>query len=755
MAGSYQELCSEQNLIEAWRYIRKKPRVAPGIDEETLEEFERDLPEQLKGLQGALNAHEFIPAPNREVLIPKHDDRDSYRALALPTIRDKLIQQALRQVIEPFFEPEFLDCSYAYRSGKSTFKAIRRVRHILNQKRSNFYAARDIDNFFDSIDHEELVRRVGEKVDDPDVLQLIRLFLKGGVIQQDGRWRDKIMGIPTGAIMSPLLSNIYLHPFDLALRKRGYDHVRYADDWIILSRGRKYAQDALGFASSFLENILKLKLNPSSPGPQPTKAGIMFLGLIVQRDSYRIDPKKLRRVSLHLETIKQRTLRSGLGWFLELIRRKVTGWSHYYKRTGDRAQLQKIEDEILGFLAQEISRRKLDWQPEGWVPRVIWPLSEAGAALKKLRQKLQAEQERIREQKEQQEKEVKQARLAKRSKRRYRRIHMRRAEWVIWEKGSEIHAISERLVIRRNGKKIKERPAGRLRSILVKHKSVSVTGGALQLCARHEIQIAFLHPKGAPYAHLWFPESGHLDLHLAQLKVAGTPKGNRIAREIVTAKLKNQRNLIKYALKIDDEEFKDELLSLIEKIDLVIASLKELPLEVENYRERLMGKEGNAAIHYWRAFNLLNHNFDFPGRRHQGAKDISNSLLNYGYGILYSKIQSCIIREGFHPQLSFLHKPMRKRPTLSFDIIEAFRAPYVDRLVLAYMNRGRTTDMDGDLLAFKTRKSFSTTVLERMRTETVYRSHTGTFEEILSKQLEELKRCLLKGGRFRGFVQRW
>ncbi len=217
-----------RNLNEAWEKV-KQNRGAGGIDDVTIDEFERNLEQNLNEIQRLLRQDMYVPKPVKRVYIPKPDGKQ--RPLGIPTIRDRVVQQALKNVIEPIFEAEFRDSSFGYRPGKSAKQAIEQIETVRDEGHEWVVDA-DIKAFFDTVNHEKLIDAVAERISDGRVLRLIRAFLKADVMEEgQGRAKNDI-GTPQGGVISPLLANIYLHYFDERMAELGYEVVRYADDCV-------------------------------------------------------------------------------------------------------------------------------------------------------------------------------------------------------------------------------------------------------------------------------------------------------------------------------------------------------------------------------------------------------------------------------------------------------------------------------------------------------------------------------------------
>ncbi|MEW6215692.1 MAG: reverse transcriptase domain-containing protein, partial [Nitrospirota bacterium] len=286
--GIYEKVCSVENLLSAWVKIKEKGS-AGGIDRVTIEAFEADLDKNIKDLSEQLSSYHYIPEPYQEIKIPKDDNE--FRSLSLPTIKDKIVQQAVKDIIEPILDREFLDVSYAYRANKGPARAIGRVIHLIANEQREWVTLCDIDRYFDTVEHDLLFSMLSEKIKDDKLLPIIRLWVKMGKVDEKMRWKDTVKGIPQGAILSPLLSNLYLHPFDKMMVERRFGYVRYADNFIILSQSEGEAYRALKDTKWFLEKRLKLNLNPGS-SVKKIQEGFEFLGILFRGSEITISREK-------------------------------------------------------------------------------------------------------------------------------------------------------------------------------------------------------------------------------------------------------------------------------------------------------------------------------------------------------------------------------------------------------------------------------------------------------------------------------
>jgi RNA-directed DNA polymerase len=319
----------ERALLAAYSRVAAN-KGAAGVDHVTVAMFEERLDENLKSLSDALRMGTYRPQAIRRHYIPKPGSQER-RPLGIPTVRDRVVQTALRQVLEPIFERDFASHSYGFRPGRGCKDALRRVEELLETGYTHVVDA-DLKSYFDTIPHDRLLALVAKKVSDGKVLNLIDAFLHQGVLDDLKEWTPE-EGTPQGAVISPLLSNIYLNPLDHLMADLGFAMVRYADDFVILCRSAEAAARALAVVQEWTASA-GLTLHPSKTRVIDTQAeSFDFLGYRFEGGTRRPRPKSLDKFK---ETVREKTSRTSGGSLRAIIARlnpTLRGWFEYFKHS--------------------------------------------------------------------------------------------------------------------------------------------------------------------------------------------------------------------------------------------------------------------------------------------------------------------------------------------------------------------------------------------------------------------------------------
>jgi len=375
-----------KNLEMAWEKV-KENRGSGGVDGQNREAFEAQLDQQLDRLYRELKEDTYQPLPVRQHPIPKRDKPGEYRMLGIPTIYDRVCQQALLNRLEPIFEPIFDDASFGYRRGRSTKDALRKIWKEMHSG-SEWIVDADLRDFFGSACHEKLLTLVAQRVADGRVLSLIEATLKAGSYGH-GQLFPSERGTPQGGVVSPLLSNILLTPFDREMRLRGYQLTRYADDWVITCKSAAEASAAVEAARRILKQ-LGVELHPQKTRIVHVREGFEFLGYIIKRGQRKLYlPKsqirsgarqgalyaypKAKSIHRFMDQVRQRTRRKSPLKTKELIAELnplLRGWGEYYKR----AHVRRLFNRLDRWIARRIwSHRYKHWRNAGWqrLPRRV------------------------------------------------------------------------------------------------------------------------------------------------------------------------------------------------------------------------------------------------------------------------------------------------------------------------------------------------------------------------------------------------
>lgn len=341
----FSRVLERDNLNRAYKQV-KRNNGAAGVDGMTVEQLLSYLIEHKESFIESLNNETYRPQSVRRVEIPKPDG--GVRLLGVPTVLDRLIQQAISQVLTPIFERKFSDNSFGFRPNRSAHQAIKRARDYYRQ---GYHRVVDLDlsKYFDTINHEILMNALRSEIQDQRLLRLIKRYLKSGVMI-NGILNRTDEGSPQGGNLSPLLSNIYLDAFDKELERRGHKFVRYADDVNIYVKSQRSADRVLSSVTKFLETKLKLKVNESkSKAGSPLK--LKFLGFALHaspkcQSGIRIHEKSIERFKEKIRKLTRRNQGNSVEYVLQKLKQYTTGWLNYYGISDMKSFIQKANGWI-------------------------------------------------------------------------------------------------------------------------------------------------------------------------------------------------------------------------------------------------------------------------------------------------------------------------------------------------------------------------------------------------------------------------
>ena len=332
----WQKLTNEENFVDAWNKVHSNLG-APGIDRVSVEEFEQNLQDNLALLRKIVADGSYQPLPLLTFNHPKKSGK--LRTLHVPTVRDRVVQQAVLQVIQPVYEPIFLNCSYAYRPGKSAMKAVERVERNLKRGRTWIFFG-DIENFFDEIDRPLLLQILAETIQEKTILNLIERTIQ--TLENDTQ-----RGIAQGLVLAPILSNIYLHQMDDRMMRARWNYVRYSDNLLVLDQTETGVQAAFDRAKECLTER-HLQFNADKTAVHPLKQGFSFLGFYFDARGKRPDEPALQRLDAKITQLLQKTIEYSDAQLQQKLDSIIRGWLNYFQldETDRRKLLAQLEQKF-------------------------------------------------------------------------------------------------------------------------------------------------------------------------------------------------------------------------------------------------------------------------------------------------------------------------------------------------------------------------------------------------------------------------
>jgi group II intron reverse transcriptase/maturase/CRISPR-associated endonuclease Cas1 len=742
-------LCRPETLHEAWERVRLK-NARGGIDGVSPGDLDTRIAKVLEKLSRQLEEGTYAPAPLERIKVPKFNAAGEWRRLSMPVVVDKIVQQAWVNLMAPVWEKEFLDVSYAYRPGKGGVKAIRRLEHCIGSLKLRWAAVADIDNFFDTLDRRVLLAGVGQKVNDPRLLDLVNLWLRAGFITGKGDFLDPDEGVAQGAVISPLLSNIYLHPMDRFAVDAEMAYVRYSDNFIVMAADRETAARSRESLQTFLETELALKLNAHPRPVAGLEEGFVFLGIYFKNDQRRMSNEKQAKTLKKLDWLTDRGNPAGPEQVLVRLNKAIASQKRYYgfldlaeqfaafdahleKRlpgllagfarrgslqTGRQFDqwLEKLESygrqspdqrqakiKRIGAKAVELARGESRPPPAARKgggaqrPQATAPVAPPPAAQPENPQSGNPQPDGAQQTEAGKVPAPAKGAAARRltvGQSRFLRQVGDEAEVLITSPGVFIGKTGERLILRKERQNIHEHPFAKIRQISVASPGVSLSSDVIWSCSQRKVPLAFVNPQGAAYAVLHMPVFPRGDLSVLQSRMHESPEALGLAGRILEAKSRNQMNVVKFYARHRsriDPLFADRATAALAAMNAGVDQIRHFQAgdDFEKDRTALFTAEARISGHYWEIVKmLLPVELAFEKRTKKGAADVVNNMLNYGYGILYQRVWQAAVTVGFNPNIGFLHAFQKEKPVLIYDLVEEFRQALVDRPIFSLVTRG-------------------------------------------------------------------
>ena len=337
------KILNKDNLNRAYKRV-KANKGAPGVDGMTVEEAFEWLKEHNYELTERIRKGHYTPSPVRRVEIPKPDG--GIRKLGIPTVIDRIIQQAMTQQLIPIYEPKFSDGSFGYRPGRSAKEAVQRIKEYAEQGYTRAVVL-DLSKYFDTLNHELLVNILRRDIKDERVIQMIKRYLRSGVME-NGVVVETEEGSPQGGNLSPLLANIYLNEFDQEFNKRGVPCIRYADDIVLLAKSERASERLLESSTKFLEGTLKLKVNREKSRTVSVFAirNFKYLGFCFGRNGkgiyVRVHGKSWKKAKDKLRMLTSRSRCGSVVKTMERIKEYMRGWMNYYSMADMKSNIESL-----------------------------------------------------------------------------------------------------------------------------------------------------------------------------------------------------------------------------------------------------------------------------------------------------------------------------------------------------------------------------------------------------------------------------
>lgn len=748
----FAKLCTTECLFSAWKQVKSKNSTG-GIDGLSILDFEDKIDVYLKQMQNDLISGTWNPEPYLRIEIKKNETEK--RKLGLLSIKDKIVQQGIRSLIEPTFERMFLGNSYGYRPQKGHLKAVRRTINEFGANKNSWVVQLDIDNYFDTINHDILFSRLQSVINDKEILRLIELSVKMGIVNKKLKWSQITEGVPQGAILSPLIANFYLHSFDQFVTSRTKNYIRYADDFVMIAPTKEEAETLKQRASDYLQKRLLLTLNP--PVISKVSDGIEFLGVVLKGSAVSISQAK--RIKL-LERIH--SIRLIDGRFDAKSIESLAGIKRYYAQLLPQSVLLEFDQTLLEKVNQQIKTTSIPNKKTFAITLKSLPLFANETELKRsvlIQEWIKTYLEYKHKIKTFSQTKKNNQTLIDKRKKEYQKLEGENSELIISSFGSFIGKSNTGITVKVYGKNKHNAPSNALQHITVTSRGVSISSDAIHYCAERNIPIDFFDHSGKLFASIMSPVSINQDLWHKQ-SVLPLEQKIYLASVIISAKLKNQMSLVKYYHKYHKvsgvlSECYTELLATMGSL---LTKIQEINSNENQYREILMSYEAIGATTYWKYVRqlLLDDKITFDTRIRKGADDIFNSLLNYGYALLYARVWQALLAAKLNPSIGLLHSDRSGKPTLSYDMIELFRAQAVDRIVISLVQTGQSLVMEKALLDETTKKLLIQNIFERFNRYEKYRGKEIKFFQIIREQSRELATYITGDSKtFKPYLAKW
>lgn len=789
-ADIYSVLSTKDALFAGWLRIKARNKNSHGVDRVTIEQFGLRLDAELDQLSSELTEGRYRSRPLRTERIPKPDG--DVRIIRVACVRDRVVQAACLRLIEPLFEARFSPVSFAYRPGRGAHHAVALARAAIRSGKHHVVCA-DIRKCFDTIDHEILLRLVGDVIGDRDLIHLLRNWLTTDIIDFMEITPAEV-GVPQGEAISPLLANVYLDPMDKAFEQAGATFVRYADDYLVFCESEADAQGKLRLMQEFLQDTLSLSLKPAKTHCGHIAEGVGFLGFHIGLADVRIPQDRVDRalavVNDRLDIIASIDSPPLERWnAASRLDALIRGFRNYFlvdDAPGVRSQLKEMDNAVARLAGERFAADLAEWEflwssREKFLPdssgEVDQPMvvsdtagvvgayaqddpdfsgvgtagnwagtspARSDASSKVIQKGTPPPSPSPTADETASDPDV----LVIDG-----RLHVMTSGCFVTINGDD-------LVVRRKKGEIYRTPMTAVTMAYLEGKGIAISADLTMRLCDQGIPVVFAPLVGIPAAVAQPVLSSRSNVRQQQVMRRNEPEVLKAGLDMLAAKVANQASVLKYFARYrkrtGDAAFTD-LTRCADELRDISATLDNLDSAAQGVRSSAMGHEGRAAAKYWAAFSrFVPGELPFPGRHTRHATDPVNSAINYVYTMLYGEVWRSILRAGLDPFFGIIHGTERDQGSLVFDLIEEFRAPFGDRLVIGMFGRGFALELDKEgRLRSACRKKLAQAFHKQWHRAVRWRGKLRAPCDVLELQATSLKNAFLGNEVYRPFRFRW
>lgn len=757
-------LCDRWELLDAWRRV-KAAGAAAGPDGVSIQTFDQALERNLARLSDAVSSGGYRPGPLGRVFLKKRDG--GTRIIGIPNVSDRVLHMAASQWLNQWIEPILLPQSFAYRPTMGPQRAATYCSRLA--ERHPWVIAADIAKYFDSVDHDILLKLLQTMRVAGRDRALLLAWLRATPLDR-GASLLALKGLPQGLTIAPPLANLYLHEFDRRLVDAGWDHCRFADDFVVFAGTRSQAEERLAWMTSYLKTERRLSFKPTKTAIGPTTNGFDFVGFRIDQQCLRLPNDTPARFKVELESRLQR-MGVDVDATVKSVNDLVRGWRAYYGGMSHilTRQLQGLEAWRRVRVAAALSTAG---RPQLWLAKMFESLtttdsaSVAGAygpsaiSLAVAERPVVVPAQALAPQPS-----VPRGRTSPRRKAAVRalaigieqRPHVTETgDVVVPVHGAFVTKAGQTLVIKRKQQAVLEVPFDEVKHVSLVGAGISISSTLMAACFERGIQIWISDALGRGLGQLQAVRPAPRPSVVRRVLTAGqTRRGATLAKALLLGKVRNQRALLLYHSKRASrpQDIREYLRKTSAHLRAMMPDLRAIDGPVRTVRTELFLWEARAAAAYWSAWGrLVPAGLGFPGRRGRGAVDPVNSLLNYGYSRLLHLVWQAVDRAGLPVWYGVLHTGRRRSPALVLDLMEVFRVVAVDRVVIGLLGRGFFPELrPNGRLTLRTQRVF-----EKAWARNLARPFTGhTLAREIRTQAASFRRAVEGCARFEPVVLQW